>query len=68
MRYEHIQNSPADTWIVRHNLYTQSPIVDVFVEVDGVLQKILPKQVKVIDQLECHIVWSTPRAGKAGII
>lgn len=68
MRYEHTQDSPATTWIVRHNLYTRSPIVEAFVEVNGVMQKILPSQVKIISNLECHILWTSPRIGTAGVI
>lgn len=42
--------------------------MDTWVEIEGEVQKILPKAVKIIDQNECHVEWSTPRIGKAGVI
>ena len=67
-RYEHVQDTPSDLWIVRHNLYTRAPIVDTFVIIDGQVQKILPKAVKPVSLTECHIEWSSPRIGKAGVV
>jgi hypothetical protein len=67
VRYEHQQLEPASTWIVRHNLFTRAPVVDAYVEIDGVVQKILPKAVKPVSLTECHIEWSVPRAGRAGV-
>lgn len=67
-RYQHIQETPSDLWVVQHNLFTRAPIVDAYVDLDNQLQKMLPKEVVVIDQTQCHIVWSVPRTGRAGVI
>lgn len=66
-RHEHDQPTPAQVWEVHHNLFTRSPVVDAWVEIEGQMQKIQPMAVKVIDQNQCNIEWSTPRAGKAGV-
>ncbi|MNQ37447.1 hypothetical protein D3C85_509880 [compost metagenome] len=67
-RYQHTQVEPSSVWVVRHNLYTRAPIVDAFIEIAGVIQKIQPKAVKVISDMEIHIEWSVPRTGKAGVV
>lgn len=67
-RYEHQQPTPANPWVIRHNLFTRAPIVDCWVSLNGVEEKILPKAVKVISPSECHVEWSVPRAGRAGVI
>lgn len=66
-RHTHEQDTPATVWEIRHNLYTRTPVVDCYVEVDGVLQKVLPLEVRSITLTECHVHWSTPRSGKAGV-
>lgn len=67
-RYEHVQTEPSSLWIVRHNLYTRAPVVDAFIEIDDKIQKILPKTVVVVSDMELHLEWSVPRSGKAGVI
>lgn len=67
-RYEHVQAEPSNLWIVRHNLYTRAPVVDAFIEVDGKIQKMLPKTVIAVSDVELHIEWSVPRSGKAGVV
>lgn len=66
-RHEHDQPTPSLVWEVQHNLFTRAPVVDTWVVINGQLQKILPKAVKIIDQNKCNIEWSVPRAGKAGV-
>lgn len=67
-RYEHTQSEPARIWEIKHNLSTRAPIVETFVEIDGQTQKILPMSVTAISPNECHIAWSVPRTGKAGVV
>lgn len=67
-RYEHIQDTPESVWTVRHNLFTRSPVVEVFVDLGGALQKMLPKAVIVVSNIECRIEWSVPRTGRVGVI
>lgn len=66
-RHEHDQPTPSQVWEVHHNLFTRAPVVDAWVEIEGQMQKIQPMAVKVIDQNQCNIEWSVPRAGKAGV-
>jgi hypothetical protein len=67
-RYQHTQVEPSSLWIVRHNLYTRAPVVDAFIEVDGKINKMLPKAVIVASDMELHIEWSVPRSGTAGVV
>lgn len=67
-RYQHEQAVPSSLWVIGHNLFTRAPIVDCWVTLNGVEEKILPKAVKVISPTECHVEWSVPRAGRAGVI
>lgn len=67
-RYEHVQAEPSSLWTVRHNLYTRAPVVDAFIEIDGKIQKMLPKAVVVVSDVVLQIEWSVPRSGKAGVV
>lgn len=46
-RHEHKQTVPASTWRVQHN-FGREPIVDVYLDKAGGLQKVLPSEVRVI--------------------
>lgn len=67
-RYVHEQLTPASVWVVEHNLVTRAPILDAFVEIDGVNQRLQPKAVKMVDLNTVHVEWSVPRTGKVGVV
>ena len=70
MGYFPIRNStytqvvPSATWVIKHNA-TGVPIVDVYCEVDNVIQKIIPLSVDVISPGTCQITFSVARTGTA---
>ena len=65
--YNHVQTTPALVWTVTHYLHN-FPIVDVMVDYEGSLQKIIPKAIKVLDENTCEIHFSTPRTGQARLV
>lgn len=68
MSFQHVQYDASDTWEIVHNQFTMAPIVDVYVNVDGNLTKIIPKDVEVIDQSTVRILFTTPRTGVVRIV
>lgn len=65
--YQHIQSTPADTWVISHNLGI-TPVVDVFVYVDGVLTKILPQSIEITSSNVVTVNFSSLFTGQARII
>jgi hypothetical protein len=65
--YQHVQASASALWTVTHNL-NNYPIVDVMVDNDGVLTKIIPKNIRVINLNTCQIEFSSPRTGQARLV
>lgn len=67
LTFQHKQDTPAAIWVINHYLHNY-PIVDVMVNEEGKLQKIIPKDIKVIDENTCEIHFSTPRTGQARLV
>lgn len=65
--YQHIQSVASDTWVITHNL-NNYPIVDVMVDHNGTLTKIIPKDVIVINMNTCQVKFSQPRTGQARLV
>lgn len=65
--FVHEQTTPLKVWIIQHNLFTRAPIVDTYVDFEGVQQKMIPQSVKSVDLNTLEIVWSMPRTGTARI-
>lgn len=65
--YSHEQSTPADTWIVNHNL-SDFPVVDVFVDVAGSLTKIIPKSITYQDPNTCVVTFSQSFSGVATVL
>lgn len=61
----HIQQTASATWTIVHGLDTTEIGVDVFVDVNGVLTKILPKNVQITDTKTVVITFSTAKTGEA---
>lgn len=66
------QDSPAASWVIKHNLGANGsggiPVVDAFISNNGVLTKIMPAMVQMVDANNVTLVFSEPRAGFAVII
>lgn len=64
----HEQTEPAAVWTVQHNLYTRSPVLDVMIEAGGKLIKVMPKQVRMVDENTVEIAWSYPTVGRVRVV
>ena len=64
--YQHVQETAAEVWTINHSMGTY-PSVDVYVDVDGVIQKIMPQAVTYVDALTCTVTFSTARSGIATV-
>ncbi len=62
--YTHVQETAATAWNINHNLRCL-PVVDVIVEIDGVLQTILPLSTVHADNMNTVITFSEARSGTA---
>jgi hypothetical protein len=65
--YQHTQDSAASTWHVQHNLGV-FPIVDVLVHLDGVLTKIIPMDIVLVNENYVRIEFSRPYSGAARMV
>lgn len=68
LRFEHVQSTPADKWLVKHNLSTRTPIVDCYVRFEDFYIKVQPLKVRMIDLNILEITWARPRTGRVGVI
>lgn len=64
LTYQHNQDTPASTWVVPHKLGVY-PIVDVFIDDNGTMKKILPLSVEYTDAGTLTITFSSAQAGIA---
>ena len=62
--FTHKQPVASDTWVIKHNLNCK-PVVQVFVMVDGKLQRIIPKGIKCDTQMQVTVSFTAPFAGHA---
>jgi len=58
----------SSEWNIRHQLATDQIIAEVFAEVNGVLQLIIPQSVKIVDSNYLRVSFSTPLHGKVIIL
>jgi hypothetical protein len=65
--HTHTQTTPAASWVVVHGLSLTSPAVNVWVEVDGVVTAMVPKNIHIDDVNTVTITFSTAHAGSAVI-
>lgn len=60
--YSHEQLSPSNEWTVQHDL-NKKVVVDVLVDYQGELTKILPSEILFIDNYSIKIKFSKPMTG-----
>lgn len=69
--YTHVQDTAASEWDIQHNLggngTTGMPIVDVFIDNNGDLEKVIA-QVEIVDVNNIKVIFSNSHTGKAIII
>ena len=65
--FNHVQDVAAASWSIQHNLNTSAPVVDVWIELDGAKQKMLPLSVIAVDDNNCTVNFTVARSGAAAI-
>lgn len=65
--YRHTQAIPSSTWIITHSL-KDYPIVDVYINNGGIVEKILPVNVVYVDPNIVTINFTTPQIGFASVV
>lgn len=65
--YSHKQEHANTVWSIPHNLDRTNVLVDVFVNWQGGLQKILPKSVSPVDSNTLRVEFSVPLTGEARV-
>ena len=58
----HQQTEASDTWIVNHGLFC-TPVVQVYVNFDGKLQRIIPESVTIASNKQVVIGFSSAHTG-----
>jgi len=70
--YRYVQASPSASWAIEHGLGGNGsagvPVIDVFVDYEGSLQKIIPNTVTMVDANNVLIEFTTPYSGYAMIV
>lgn len=66
-RHTFVQSTPATTWTIVHNMGGFA-VIDVYITVDGKIEKILPSVTNTIDQNTVELTFSVPRAGTAQLV
>lgn len=64
--FEHQQVTPSDTWVINHDL-NRVPVVDVYIDVSGLLTRILPS-ITYDGTASVTITFSEPQTGIAALI
>ncbi len=64
--YQHIQETAASVWTINHGM-GMYPAVDVYIEVDGEIVKIMPQAVTYVNPMVCTLTFSVARSGFATV-
>ena len=63
----HVQETPLETWVVNHN-FGRLPAVDVYMMVNGSMSKVIPSEVKRVDDNTVAIEFGEPVVGEAVLV
>ena len=66
--YNHNQVSASASWVITHNLNSDSVVVDVMVDNGGNLEKILPQDIRVDTVNQITVTFSSTQTGRARIV
>lgn len=64
--YEHTQSTATDTWVIVHNLNSY-PAVDVFIDYQSTVQKVVPRSIVYTDANTCTVSFASAQTGKATV-
>lgn len=68
MSYTHTQAVASSTWTINHNLHQAAPVVDIWIDLDGVSTYIIPQSVTAPNDNTAVVEFSIPRAGIANVV
>ena len=66
--YNHNQTSSSASWVINHNLNSDSVVVDVMVNDGGDLEKVLPANVQINTVNQITVTFSQAWTGRARIV
>lgn len=61
------QSTPSTTWVITHNLGTQSPVIDCWIDNEGNKEKVLPVSVIGTSLNICTVTFTLPTIGEAAV-
>lgn len=64
--FEFTQSTAADTWVIVHNLNCY-PTVDVYIDYNSEVQKVVPRSVVYTDANTCTVSFAAAQTGKATV-
>lgn len=59
------QATAADIWVIKHSC--GKPVIDIFVQNGGVLERMLPTKIEYVSDSQCKVYFSQPFSGFAKI-
>lgn len=62
--FKHTQDVPSDTWVIKHS-FGSYPVVDVYLTVNGIQQKVIPLGVQYTNASTCTVTFSDEQTGVA---
>lgn len=65
--FKHVQETPALVWAIEHNM-GDYPVVDVYISVNGVVNKVIPRSVAYVDNNTVNITFTGPQSGFATMV
>lgn len=65
--FQFAQLSPSAEWTINH-LLNRYPMIETYVDYDGMVQKIIPAEVVYVNENTCVLQFTTPLSGFAIVI
>lgn len=65
--YTHFQMIASSEWVITHNL-NRLPLIDVYFNVGGNLEKVIPAAIEHIDDTTVKVIFSQSQSGQAKIV
>lgn len=65
--YVHVQSTPSQNWVIDYP-FPGTAAIDVAVDYNGVLTKIIPQSINQISESRVDVVFSQPYSGKAHLV
>lgn len=66
--YIHTQSNESDHWVISHNLNSIAIVCDVFISINGGMEKILPYDVQITDANTLTVIFTSNRTGSVRIV